>query len=119
MPFKLEANAQAQLDVSRLSLSQRSESTKAAGVVETQVVIGPLVMIENVSEDALEFQVDALRHSDAILDAEVHIPVGQPTEDSSATVPAVYTQNWVTPVVRLVYPVRKIIHGVAVCLTWA
>ena len=87
--LKLEADTQTHLDVSRLSLSQRSERTKAAGVVEAEVVVGPLIMVENVSEDALEFQVDALRHSDALLNTEVHIPIGQPTENSSATVPAV------------------------------
>ena len=94
-----------------------SESTKAAGVVETKVVIGPLIMVQNVSEDALEFQVDALRHSDALLDAEVHIPVGQPTENSGAAIPGIYPQNWVTPVAGLVHPVRKIIYGVSVGLT--
>ena len=84
-----------------LAFAQGSESTKAAVVEETEVVIGPLIVVEDVSEDALEFQVDALRHPDTLLDAEVHVPVRQPTENSSAAIPGVNPKNWVAPILGL------------------
>jgi len=118
---RLEAKAKAEFDVSRLSLAIKSrivsESTKAAVVVQTKVVIGPLIVVQNVSEDALELQVDAFRHSDALLNAEVHIPVGQATQDSRAAIPGIYPENWVAPVLGLGHPVRKIIYRVPVGLT--
>jgi hypothetical protein len=87
--YGLKANPQAQFDISRLSLAKSSERTKALDVVETKVIIGPLIMVDHVSEDALEFQADAFRYTDILLDAEIHIPVGQPTEYSSAAVPGI------------------------------
>ena len=87
-----------------LSLAQGSESTKAAVVEETKIVIGPLIVVEDISEDTLEFQVDALRHSDTLPDAEVHVPVRQPTENPIAAIPGVNSKNWVTPILRLGSP---------------
>ena len=117
----LEADAKAQFDVSRLALAtvraEASESTEAAVVVETKEVVGPLVMVEHVGEDALEFQADALGHPDVLLDAEVHIPEVQGVENSIAAVPVIDSQNRVTPVVGLEDSVGEIIHGVPVGLS--
>ncbi len=84
----LETNAHADFDVSRLCLAVDShaivrrcvipESAEAARVVQTEVVIGPLIMIQNVGEDAVEFQVHAFGHADALLDAKIRVPIRHP-----------------------------------------
>ena len=56
-------------------------------------------MVQNVREDTLKFQANALRYSDALLDAEVHIPVWQPSEGAKAAVASIYAQDRVTIVV--------------------
>jgi hypothetical protein len=46
-------------------------------------------MLENISEHALKFQANALRHVDILPDAEVHIPVGQANKIAIAAVPGI------------------------------
>src|SRR5208282_1995864 len=115
----LEADASAQFDVTRLALAQGSESAKAAGVVETEVVVGPLIVVDDVSEDALELQANAFRYPDVLLNAGVNVPVGQAIENSGAAIPGIDPQNWVAPVRILVHPSREIIRRVAVGLVGA
>ncbi len=67
-------------------------------------------MIQNVGEDALEFQIDTLGNPNALLDAEVHIPVSEPAEDSRASIPCIDSENWVAPVRGLEHSVREIVH---------
>jgi hypothetical protein len=43
-------------------------------------------MVENVRKDALNFQANALRYSEILPDAEVHIPIGQSRETAEAAV---------------------------------
>jgi hypothetical protein len=68
-------------------------------------------MVKDVTEDALEFNANALRHQDVLLDAEVQIPVGQAAETASAAILVIYAQNRVTPVVGISYPILERIDG--------
>ncbi len=104
----LETDAGPEFDVSRLCLTIDSnaivwcsvvpKSAKAGSVVESEVVIGSLIMVQNVGEDALELQVDTLCYLEALLNTEVHIPVRQPTQNSGAAIPVIDPKNWVAPV---------------------
>ena len=52
-----EPNPRTQLDVSRTNwVRLAAQRTKTGGVGEARIVIEPLVMVQNVSEDTLEFQ---------------------------------------------------------------
>src|SRR5271169_1574276 len=95
---KSEANARAQLDLPvaaslllRRAATQIAETRRAFEESHVKVAkrIQPLIVVQNVSEHALEFQADALRHPEVLLDAEVHIPVGQASEYARAAVPVI------------------------------
>ena len=43
-------------------------------------------MVENVSKDALNFQAYALRYSEILPDAEIHIPIRQSRDAAEAAV---------------------------------
>ena len=58
-----------------------------------EVGIQQLVVVQNIDEIDRGLDTEALCHSDVLLDAEVHVPVGQPSELAEAAAIAVKTQN--------------------------
>ena len=94
----LEANASAQLDLPvaaglrlRRAVTQRAEGGRA--FEQSRFGVGQrillLIVVQSVSEHALEFQADALRHPEVLLDTEVHIPVTEATDNARAAVPVI------------------------------
>ena len=70
-----------------MATAEPPKAPKAVGLPKpVEVGIEPLIMVQDVSEDALDFYANALRYSDILLDAEVHIPVGQATDTASAAI---------------------------------
>ena len=102
---ELEADAEPQLNVPRRSFSSQSTESAAARISSVEQPktgwIEPLIVIEHVRKNSLELQIDALRYPDDLLDAEVHIPVGQAIENACATIPAIQAQNRIPPIHRL------------------
>jgi len=68
-------------------------------------------MVENVLEDALECHADVLRDPDVLRRAHVHIPVAQAIQHTLGTVPVIYPDHRVTPVVNLSYSILENIDG--------
>ena len=61
-------------------------------------------MVENVREDALNLKADALRYSEILPDAKVHIPVGQSGDTAEAAILIIQSQNRVAEVVDRSWP---------------
>src|SRR5579862_159975 len=78
-------------------------------------------MVQDVSEDTLEFQRDALRHTDLLGDAEIHIPIVEPSYRSVAVVSCIQAQDRVTPVHSIHGTVRERVDWVSIprCLARA
>ncbi len=68
-------------------------------------------MVEDVSEDTLQFQANAFRHHYVLPDAEVHVPVGQAKDVAVAAVLVIQTQNRIAEVVNGRYALLEHIDG--------
>lgn len=102
---ELESHPCAELDcpvaAHRWRLRRAQQIPKAARGVECHALrIEPLIVVEKVRKDALEFQANTFGDSNVLLDRRVQIPVGQAGEGTEPAVAGVYTQNRVAIVIE-------------------
>src|SRR5947209_9500651 len=97
--FWLKADAAADLNLPRPSFTLQGAEPAIGRIPVSEASrsiplrIQPLHVVEHVRDDAFEFQAYALRHTDRLSYAEIHVPVSQAIEDSRATVSTIQPKN--------------------------
>ena len=90
----LEADAQAELNRPRRAYlcrksiiggTEAAHRAPIAGIAEYQVWVRHLVMVEKVTEDGLELDVDTFCNSYVLFNAEVHVPEGHASQNPGAS----------------------------------
>src|SRR5690348_6574325 len=88
----LEADPQSKLHLPGV-VALGIENAKGARSLQIEQWIEELHVVQHVGKDHLKFGVHTLGDEELLLEAEVHVPVGQSSERANAASPVVDSQN--------------------------
>jgi hypothetical protein len=92
---KLEIKPDAELHLARV-VALRIDYAKAVGICTIKARIEEHGVIEHVGDDILEFETNPLVDLNVFHHSQVHIPIGEATDEAISTSSVVYAQDWVT-----------------------